>query len=150
MIFEKNFEAGWRDVDPNGHVRHSVYGDWAADARFALMQREGFPVPELLALGVGPVILREEFDYLREVNLGDTVTVDVRLSGMSDDGRRWRIRQTVRTEARDVAAALLLHGGWLDLQRRKMVAPPDKLVSLLRNMDRTDDYAPIVREPRPA
>jgi acyl-CoA thioesterase FadM len=32
-IFEKHFEVGWRDVDPNGHVANMAYLEYAVDTR---------------------------------------------------------------------------------------------------------------------
>ncbi len=40
--FEQKITVRWADLDPNGHVRHSIYYDYGAQARIAYLQREGF------------------------------------------------------------------------------------------------------------
>ncbi|MEO8041449.1 MAG: hypothetical protein ABI646_02465 [Acidobacteriota bacterium] len=32
-IFEKQFQVGWRDVDPNGYVASMVYLEYSVDTR---------------------------------------------------------------------------------------------------------------------
>ena len=39
-IFEKRFQVGWRDVDPNGHVANMVYLEYAVDTRIAFFASE--------------------------------------------------------------------------------------------------------------
>ncbi len=41
-VFEKHFEAGWRDVDPNGHVANMAYLEYAVDTRLHFSIRAGF------------------------------------------------------------------------------------------------------------
>ena len=42
--FEQNITVRWSDLDPNGHVRHSVYYDYGAQARIAYMQKQGIGI----------------------------------------------------------------------------------------------------------
>ena len=91
--FSREFGLRWSDADANGHVRHTVYSELAVELRMAFLQAAGFGWKELAATGIGPVLLREELEYLREIGLGERVRVDLEIAGTSPDGGRWRIRR---------------------------------------------------------
>jgi acyl-CoA thioester hydrolase len=71
----RTYEVRWLDLDPNGHVRHSVYDDYAVDARFRWMEEIGFPPARCWEMGMAPVVLRQESRFYREVTIGETITV---------------------------------------------------------------------------
>ena len=70
-IFEKKFQIGWRDVDPNGHVANMVYLEYAVDTRIAFFASHGFPPANFLKHGFGPVIKTDFSEYFREVMMFD-------------------------------------------------------------------------------
>jgi len=39
--FETRCEVRWADLDPNGHVRHTVFMDWATQCRVAALAAAG-------------------------------------------------------------------------------------------------------------
>lgn len=138
--FRQRVEVRWADLDPNGHVRHSVYYDWAALARIAYLQRQGVGVGWMATNAVGPVLFREEARFLREVRLGDEMDVDFRVAGLSDDGRKWRIRHGITRSGNELVATVELDGAWIDLRARKVRVPPDQLTRALGDLPRTDDF----------
>ena len=73
--YSKTYEVRWADMDPNRHLRHSVYLDYAAQTRVALFSDYGLPMDNIAKLGLGPVLFREEIKYVREVNSREEVTV---------------------------------------------------------------------------
>ncbi|MGF6597255.1 acyl-CoA thioesterase FadM [Paraburkholderia sp. GAS448] len=46
-----------------------------------------------LPLRVGPVVMKGEIDYFRELHLLDRMTVRLTLAGLSDDGSRMVLRK---------------------------------------------------------
>src|SRR5690349_13204881 len=46
----------WADLDPNGHVRHSVYYDWGAMVRLTYLERHGVGVAWMGQHAIGPVL----------------------------------------------------------------------------------------------
>jgi len=129
----------WADLDPNGHVRHSVYYDYGAQARIAYMQQEGVGIGWLAAHGVGPVLFREECRFLRELNYGDRLLIDLCIVGQSADHRKWSLRHRI-LRGDEVCAILDLDGAWLDLQTRKIVAAPSPLGEKFGELERSEDY----------
>jgi acyl-CoA thioester hydrolase len=140
MSFSRTFKLRWSDADANGHVRHTVYPELGAEVRLAWLAEGGFDWRRFREAGLGPVLLREEIDYLREVRLGEEVTVDLEALGISPDGGRWRLRHQVRTIGGELAARVVVSGGWLDLDARRLAVAPAALLVVLRGAPRAAEY----------
>ncbi len=138
--FTKTLELRWSDVDQNGHVRHSIYSDLGAEARIAWLSEGGFPWQRFVSLGLGPVLLREELEFRREISLGDRVAVDVRAAGLSPDGARWKLAHDLTRSDGTLAARITVLGGWLDHASRRLVPPPAELLAIFGHTDRTSDF----------
>jgi len=143
MEYSRSYEVRWSDADANGHMRHTVYPELGAEVRLAWLAEGGFGWKRFEELGLGPVLLREEIDYLREVGLGGRVRVDLEAVGLSADGGRWKLRHTVYKEDGTAAARILVLGGWLDLTRRRLAVPPAALNELLLSATRAADFAEL-------
>src|SRR3954463_10080800 len=140
--FALTLQLRWADLDPNGHVRHSVYYDWGAMVRVSYLERQEVGLPWMTRNAIGPVLFREEARFLRELRMGDEVRMDVRLSAASADARKWRMRHQIHRGA-DLMATLDLDGAWLDLKARKIVVPPPEMVQAFANLARTEDFAAL-------
>jgi acyl-CoA thioester hydrolase len=125
--YAKTFTIRWADCDVNGHVRNTAYSEYGIETRMAFLTEHGFGFARFREMGFGPVLLREEIDYLHEVHLGDAITIDyVRLGG-SADGKRFKLRHDVWRADGKQAARMVLVGGWMGWAERKLMAPPDVL-----------------------
>jgi acyl-CoA thioester hydrolase len=130
----------WSDLDPNGHVRHSVYYDWGAMARLTFLDRQGVGLAWMARNGIGPVLFREEGKFLRELRFGDELQIDVQMAAASSDGRKWRMRHRILRGA-ELTATIEVDGAWLDLRARKIAAPPPEMVRVFDLIGRTEDFA---------
>ena len=134
----------WSDLDGNNHMANTAFLDACVDVRLAFFEQQGFPRSELARLGFGPVVRRDEVDYLRELRLGQHYGVDFELAGCSEDGSRFILRNTFWLEDGTTKAAVVSsHGGWLDLRARRLVAPPEGLLTALHALPRTADFAEL-------
>lgn len=140
MTFQKTFEVRWADLDANRHVRHTVYNEYATHVRFSYLAAQGFDERAFRERDIGPVLLREETTFHREVMGGDTLTIDIRLAGLSPDGGRFRISHDVVRSDDIKAATVVVDGGWLELVSRKLVRPPPDLLEVLRRARRSEDF----------
>ena len=128
------YRTRWADMDPNGHMRHSAYADYAADQRLVLLAKWGYDIKEFARLRLGPILFREETVFLKEVHIGEEIRVDSRLRSVNDDGTRWSILHTIYKADGRVAATVAVDGAWLDLDRRKLTTPPVALATAFREL----------------
>ena len=141
--FTTKFEVKWADVDPNMHLRHSVYLDYADQARIRFFNQNGLPFRRLQELGVGPIIFGTQANFMREIMLAEKLSMDCHLIELSPDGRKWHIRHYVYKEDGTLAAELNYRGAWLDLKVRKIVVPPEDVVRVMSLMDKESVEASI-------
>lgn len=140
--FSLNLTIRWADLDPNGHVRHSVYYDLGAQIRIAALESAGFGLKWMARNLIGPVIFREQATFLRELSSTDEIGIDVQLAGLSDDGRKWRFVHHIRS-GDQLCAVLDLDGAWLDLKNRKITVPPDELRRAFERLPRAETFEVI-------
>ena len=143
MMFERMLYARWGDMDFNGHMKNTAYLDAGADVRMMYFAAHGFSMREFERLRFGPVITRDELEYYRELRLLEPVRVTLEADGLSEDGRRFRLRNEFFREDGQKAATVTSSGGWLDLEARKIKAPPEELRKLLEMLPRTATFAMI-------
>jgi acyl-CoA thioester hydrolase len=140
MPFEKTFQVAWAHLDANGHMANTAYLDICVDVRFAYFASQGFPPGEFARLRIGPAVRRDEVDYYRELHMLQAIRVTLELAGLSDDASRFRLRNEIFREDGQLAARVTSLGGWIDLNARKLVAPPETLANAVRSLDRTEDF----------
>lgn len=139
-IFEKTFHVGWAHIDFNGHLGNTSYMDLAVDVRMFYFAENGFPIEEFQRRRFGPVILKDEVEYFREFHLLDQIRITFQGAGISEDASRFKIRNEFFREDGKLAARLSTTGGWLDLDKRKLIVPPERLADAMRRLARTDDF----------
>ncbi len=142
-MFERKLIAGWGDMDFNSHMRNTAYLDKSADVRMMYFSENGFPMAEFHRLRMGPVILRDELEYFREVGLLEEIRVTLELGELPADGSRFLIQNTFYRLDGKLIARVRSKGGWLDLNARKLVAPPEKLLLALQKSPRSDDFKEV-------
>ena len=139
-IFEKHFEVGWRDVDPNGHVANMAYLEYAVDTRVAFFDSCGFPPQNFVREGFGPVIKSDFVEYFREVLMLEKLIVSMENGGFAEDGSRFRVVNNIYKTDRELAARVVSVGGWLGLKERKLVVPHLDIKNAWLQLPRTEDF----------
>jgi acyl-CoA thioester hydrolase len=139
-LYEKLFIAGWGDMDFNSHMRNTAYLDKSADIRMMYFSENGFPMAEFMRLRIGPVIMKDEVEYFREVPLLEPLKVTLSQAGLAENGSRFLIRNEIYRSDEKLAARVTSAGGWLDLAKRKLVLPPEALFKAMQSLPRTDDF----------
>jgi acyl-CoA thioester hydrolase len=88
-MYTKTLYAGWADMDFNSQMKNTAYLDKSADVRQMFLAENGFPIEEFLRLRIGPVVMKDEVEYCKEVGLRQTITVTNALAGHAPDGSRF-------------------------------------------------------------
>jgi len=141
--YQKSFFAGWGDMDFNAHMRNTAYLDKSGDTRMMFFSEHGFPMSEFVRMRIGPVIMKDEIDYFREVSLLNEIEVTLSIAGLSKDGSRWLMRNDFFRPDGKLSARVSSAGAWLDLSSRKLAAPPGRLFEALKMLPKTSDFHEI-------
>ena len=139
-MFEKLLVAGWRDMDYNSHMANTAYLDRAADVRMMYFSENGFTVEDMIRLRIGPVIMKDEIEYYREVKLLQEIRVGLTCAGLAPDGSRFVLRNDFAHADGTRCAAVTSTGGWLDLNQRKLIAPPDALRKAMEELPKVEAF----------
>jgi len=139
-MYTKKLYAGWADMDFNSHMKNTAYLDKTADVRQMFLIEHGFPMEEFLRLRIGPVVMKDEVEYFREVGLQQEITVTYALAGQAPDGSRFLLRHEIFRADGKLAARVTSAGGWLRLEERKLIAPPPALLAAMNSLEETDDF----------
>ena len=142
-MYTKTLYAGWGDMDFNSHMRNTAFLDKTADVRQMVLMEHGFPMEEFVRLRIGLVIKKDELEYFSEVGLQQHITVTYALAGHSPDGSRFLLRHEIFRPDGKLSARVTSTGGWLDLDARKLIAPPPALLAAMNSLEKTDDFVEL-------
>ena len=138
--FSQSINILWADLDPNFHVRHSVYYDWGASTRMLVMQQHGLTLQMMKQLHIGPILFREECVFRRELHLGDPVTIGFAIVKAKRNFSRWTIQHTIHKNPETVASSITVEGAWMDTKERKLTSPPPTITDVFATMITTDNF----------
>jgi acyl-CoA thioester hydrolase len=130
----------WSDLDPNFHLRHSVYYDWGAFCRMEFLNANELTPAAMGQLGIGPVLFREECTFRREILMGDEVTIGLSVLQARKDYSRWRIRHEISKNGNVLCANIIVDGAWMGVKERKLVTPPEKVHHVFDLMPKADEF----------
>lgn len=139
-MFEKRLIASWGDMDFNSHMRNTAFLDKSADVRMMFFSENGFPMDEFTRRKIGPVVMKDEVEYYKEIQLLEEFRVTLSLAGFAADGSRFLMRNEFWLKNGKLATRVSSAGGWLDLSSRKLVIPPAALLAAMRSLVQTEDF----------
>ncbi len=138
--FISNVEIRWSDLDPNFHLRHSVYYDFGAFSRIAFFTSNGITPQVMFQQNIGPILFREECIFKKEIRFEDKVTVNIKLSKTRPDYSRWTIVHGIFKNDDILAAIITVDGAWLDTQKRKLAIPPGVFNTTFEVIPKTENF----------
>ena len=124
-------------------MANTAYLNKVVDARVLALAEKGFPLEEFIRLRLGVVIMKDALAYTREVKWMEEVDISFSLAGLAPDGSRFKVQNEVRRINGELAARITSTGGFLDLDARKLVAPPPAVHAAYLSLPRTGDYADL-------
>jgi acyl-CoA thioester hydrolase len=138
--FSRNIQVRWSDLDPNFHVRHSIYYDWGAFVRVEFLNEYGLNYEVMQELKFGPILFREECVFRREVLSGDEIRMNLQLLHSKKDFSRWSIQHQLTKADGILCAVLTVDGAWMDVVRRKLSSPPEKVNEVFAQMPKSQPF----------
>lgn len=142
--FSRIIQIRWSDLDPNFHIRHSVYYDWGAFVRVEFLNEYGLTAQVMQELKFGPILFREECVFRREIRSGDEIKMNLQLIRSKRDFSRWSIQHQILKSEGAVCATLTVDGAWMDVVRRKLSSPPEKVHEVFDQMPKGEAFEWIV------
>lgn len=139
-LFNMNVQIRWSDLDPNFHLRHSVYYDWGALCRVDFLNKYGLTAAVMTRLQLGPILFREECVFRKEVRSNDAVSIDLKLLRARADFSRWSIQHHITKEGTIVCAVLTVDGAWMHTGQRKLATPPEEVHAVFNAMPKSDGF----------
>lgn len=139
-MFRKTLSIRWSDLDPNMHVRHSIYYDFGAQARTEILQKLGLGMQFMKEHQIGPVLFKEECTFRRELHFGDQVAMDTHLLGLTKDGSKYQIEHTFLKGEDIFCARIIVTGAWMDTQKRKLTLPPGEAIIKMEGWPKAEDF----------
>lgn len=133
-------QVRWSDLDPNFHLRHSVYYDWGALCRVEFLSKSGLTWHRMYQLQIGPILFREECIFRKEIRLGDPVTIGMKLLKAKRDFSRFSIQHEIKKDPATVAAILSVDIAWINGVTRKLAVLPEEDIKLLSNGPVAQDF----------
>ena len=138
--FSRIIQLRWSDLDPNFHIRHSVYYDWGAFVRVEFLNGEGLTSQVMQELKFGPILFREECVFRKEIRSGDVIKMSLQLARSKQDFSRWTIQHQITKDDGTLCSVLTVDGAWIDVVKRKLASPPDQIFDVFSNMPKAENF----------
>ncbi len=138
--YSKTYRIRFSDIDANRHVNNAVYINAVGEVRYEFFAENGFPPERFEQLGIGPVYTKITTQFLREVLLGETVTISFTLTGLSPRGMFWRVHHDIAKSNGKKAVIMDMEGTILDLSTRKPVPSSEELMHVFHLIPHSEDF----------
>jgi acyl-CoA thioester hydrolase len=138
--YKQNISLRWADLDPNFHVRHSVYYDWGATVRTDFMTSHGLTLNVMQELHFGSVLFREECLFKREIRFGDELTINFKADKIRKDYARFTMIHEIVKSDGTLCALITVDGAWIDTKLRKLTVPPLVGKEMIDSLPKTSKF----------
>lgn len=138
--FSRQVQIRWSDLDPNFHLRHSVYYDWGAYCRIDFFNEYGLTDEFMKEHNIGPILFREECIFRREIKMQDEVKISLHVIKARKDYSRWSIQHHITKGDGILCAVLTVDGAWMNVVARKLTSPPAFVHDVLDKMPKAENF----------
>lgn len=139
--YNKQIEIRWSDIDPNFHLRHSVYYDFGAFVRVSFMTENGLTPFVMQQNHIGPILFREECVFKREIHFSDKVEISLVMVKSTLDMSRWTMVHEIWKNGNTLSAIITIDGAWIDTTSRKLAVPPESFRKVFEDIPRAENFS---------
>ena len=140
MIFEVPFTTTWSDFDPNAHMRHTAYNNYAAETRSRFFANNGFSLSDFAKHNVDPILFEENTRFFKEILVGQDITATLELIAASSKFERFKFKHKIINKDGAVSAEIKIYGAWIDLTKRKLTVPPQEMIAIFNGMEKSENF----------
>jgi acyl-CoA thioester hydrolase len=130
-IFSYPFRIKESYLDTFGHMNNAHYLTLFEEARWDLMNASGYSISKIRESGLGPTILEVKVRYMKELRLGDEVTIQTQLQ--SYQRKIGKIEQKM-LRGEELCCVGEFTIALFSLEARKLVAPTPEWLQALRGL----------------
>jgi len=138
--FRMPVQIRWSDLDPNFHLRHSVYYDYGAMCRVHFLNQHALDAAAMQRLQIGPILFREEAVFKKEIRSNDTVFMTLKLLKAKKDFSRWTIQHHLIKNDEILSSIITVEGAWINVVARKLTTPPVEVVAAFDSMPKAENF----------
>lgn len=146
VMYKKQFEIRWSDVDANRHLANSAYVNFMSHTRVAFFEDHKFSLSNLAKFDISPVIFYEHIYYFKEAFLGTPISVSLEISGLSEDGMFFKFVHNFYNDKGENLAHCEIFGAWINLKTRSLSGLPKQLLEELHSLPKAEDFTILTRE----
>lgn len=146
MMYLKEFEIRWSDVDANRHLANSAYTNFMSHTRMAFLMEMGFDHKTMAQQEIGPVVFYEHMYYFKEVFPGRPIRVSVEITGMSEDAQFFEFTHNFYNDKGINVAHCEMMGAWMDLKTRKLTGLTNDFLKAFSAMEKSADFKVLTKE----
>lgn len=107
-------------LDTFGHVNNATYLELYEQARWEALNDHGVSVQKIIQDQVGPVLLKVELSFKKELLLRENIEIRSELIEKVNH-KVMRVRQTMLDKNQEVASIAIFDIGVMDLTKRKLI-----------------------------
>jgi thioesterase-3 len=118
-----------RHLDTFGHVNNAVYLEIYEEARWNIINAEGYDLNYIKKSGQGPVLLDVYLKFLKELRLHQKITVKTQVQ--SYEGKISKLKQWMEDEGGGICSEAVFTVALFDLKERKLILPTPQWLKAL-------------------
>ena len=118
-----------RHLDTLGHVNNAQYLEIFEEARWDIVAKKGFGIPEIHAKKMGPVILEIQIRFMKELLLRAELIVKTEFLHIQD--KVSTIHQWIENEKGERCCEAEFKMGFFNLATRKLMLPTPEWLAVL-------------------
>jgi len=107
-------------LDTFGHVNNATYLELYEQARWEALNDHGVSVKKIMDERIGPVLLRVDLKFKKELFLRESIEIHSELLEKSNS-KVMKVRQQMMNERGEVASEAIFDIGVMDLVKRKLI-----------------------------
>lgn len=121
-------------LDTYKHVNNATYLTLYETARWEWITEAGLGLEQVQASQIGPVLLELHMVFKRELTLREEITIETRFMQMKNP-LVMQLEQRMLKSCGTLASTLNLSVGIMDMQKRKLITPPEEWVRAIKMIE---------------
>ena len=107
-------------LDFLGHMNNAMYLTLFEEARWEIINNNGYGIEKIKQTGLGPVILEIKINYLKEIRLREEIIIETEM--LNTEKKISKIVQRMM-RGNEICCIMEANFGLFDLKQRKLVMP---------------------------